>query len=63
VQYQEPKKTLFQTGMFPKFIFGFGKGNNYLVLQVGKNLHHIKDEMIRWRTILEIPYREYLYSK
>jgi len=49
--------------MFPKFIFGFGKGNNYLVLQVGKNLHHIKDEMIRWRTILEIPYREYLYSK
>jgi hypothetical protein len=34
-----------------------------LVQQVGKSLHLIKDEMIRWRKILEEAYQEYLLSK
>jgi len=33
-----------------------------LVQQVGKSLHLIRDEIARWRTMLEIPYREYLSS-
>ena len=45
------------------------KGVNYpfcitdMVQQVGKNLHFIRDEIVRWRKILEVPYGEYLLSK
>jgi len=34
-----------------------------LVQQVGKSLHLIRDEVARWREILEIPYGEYLLSR
>lgn len=31
--------------------------------QISKNLHPIRDEMVRWKKILEEPYREYLQPK
>jgi hypothetical protein len=31
-----------------------------LVQHVGKSLHAIKEEIDRWRRILEVPYLEYL---
>ena len=31
--------------------------------QVEKSLHLIRDEVARWRKILDEPYREYLVSK
>jgi hypothetical protein len=32
--------------------------------QVQKSLHIISsDEIVRWRKVLEVPYREYLLSK
>lgn len=34
-----------------------------MVHQVGKSLHPIRDEIARWRKVLDIPYREYLLSK
>jgi hypothetical protein len=34
-----------------------------LVQSVGKSLHLIRDEIRRWRIILEVPYQEYLLSK
>ena len=30
-----------------------------VVQQLGKNLHLIGDEIVRWRKILEVPYREF----
>ena len=35
----------------------------YLVHQVGESLQLIRDEVARWRKILEVPYQEYLLSK
>jgi hypothetical protein len=37
--------------------------NNHMVQQVGKSLHLIRDEIVRWRDILEVPYQEYLITK
>ena len=34
-----------------------------MVQRVGKNLNLIRDETIRWRDILEVPYQEYLVSR
>jgi hypothetical protein len=34
-----------------------------LVQQVGKSLHQIRDEIARWRVILDVPYQDYLLSK
>jgi len=34
-----------------------------MMLQVGKSLHLIREELVRWRKILEEPYREYLLTK
>lgn len=31
--------------------------------QVGKSLHLISDEVVRWRALLEIPYQEHLVGK
>jgi len=33
-----------------------------MVQQAGKNLHLLREELARWRIILEIPYREYLLN-
>lgn len=33
-----------------------------MVLQVGKFLHEIKDEINQWRDILTVPYQGYLLS-
>jgi hypothetical protein len=33
------------------------------VQQVGKSLHLIRDEIARWREILDVPYQEHLLSK
>jgi hypothetical protein len=30
-----------------------------VVQQVGKSLHEIRDEIARWRIILEVPHQEY----
>jgi len=35
----------------------------YMVQRVGESLHHIRDELVRWRKVLEIPYREHLLSR
>jgi len=32
------------------------------VQQVQKSLHIIRDEIARWRNILEVPYQEFLYK-
>ena len=34
-----------------------------MMRQVGKFLHQIGDEIIRWKEILEVPYQEYLLNK
>ena len=34
-----------------------------MVQQVGKSLHLIWDEVVRWRKILDEPYGEYLLSR
>jgi hypothetical protein len=31
-----------------------------LVQYLGNSLHEIRDEITRWREILEVPYQEYL---
>lgn len=40
-----------------------GSDDNTLVQQVGKSLHQIREEIARWRDILEVPYREFLLRK
>lgn len=37
--------------------------NITLVQYVGKNLHILREEISRWRIILEIPYQEYLNNQ
>jgi hypothetical protein len=34
-----------------------------VVHQMGKSLHSIRDEIVRWGKILDVPYREYLLFK
>jgi hypothetical protein len=34
-----------------------------LVQQVLKSYHEIRDEIVRWRQILEVPYKEYLHAQ
>lgn len=36
---------------------------SHVVQQVGKSLHLIRGEVVRWREILAVPYQEYLLSK
>jgi len=36
--------------------------DNDLVQQVGESFHQIRDEVARWRNILEVPYQEHLRS-
>lgn len=36
---------------------------SHLVQQVLKSYHQIRDELIRWRQILEVPYQEYLQAQ
>lgn len=34
-----------------------------MVQQVQKSFHPIRDEIARWRKLLEVPYQEYLLAK
>jgi hypothetical protein len=34
-----------------------------MVQYLGKSLHTITDELLRWKIILEIPYQEYLLNR
>jgi len=34
-----------------------------MVQQVGKSFHLIRDEMVRWRKVLDSPYQEFQLSR